>query len=151
MNDNFIIRQATIHDLHRLIPIFDDYRAYFKQERNPAKVESFLFERFEHRESVLFIAEDRDEIVGFAHLYPTFSSLSLQRVWILNDFFIMEHVRNRGIGKRLFREVEKFAAFTKAKGIELSVEHTNTKAREFWEKRGFQNNEEFRYYFYKLS
>lgn len=144
------IRQAAIQDLSKLVPIFDDYREYFKQQKDPAQVEHFLFEKFEHLESVIFIAQDQAEVVGFAQLYPVFSSLTLQRVWLLNDFFITEAYRGSGIGTQLFAKVKEYSRLTKSKGIELSVEHTNKKAWAFWEKQGFKLDEEFRYYFYKL-
>ncbi len=142
------IRQATIQDLSKIVPIFDDYREYFKQPKDPVSVERFLFEKFEHFESVIFIAQLQDEVVGFAQLYPVFSSLTLQRVWLLNDFFIAEECRGSGVGTQLFAKVKEFTLLTKSKGIELSVEHTNKKAWAFWEKQGFKMDEEFRYYFY---
>ena len=145
-----IIRQAAIQDLSKLVPIFDDYRVYFKQTKNPVMVEQFLFEKFEHLESVIFIAQLQDEVVGFAQLYPVFSSLTLQRVWILNDFFIAEEFRGSGVGTQLFAKVKEFTLLTRSKGIELSVEHTNKKAWAFWEKQGFKLDEDFRFYFYKL-
>jgi GNAT superfamily N-acetyltransferase len=145
-----IVRQATIKDLPKIVPIFDSYREYFKQQKNPLKVESFLFEKFVHLESVIFIAEQESEVIGFAQLYPIFSSLSLERVWLLNDFYISEEYRNNGIGKQLFAKVKEFTLLTKSKGIELSVEHTNRKAWQFWEKQGFRIDDEFRFYFYKL-
>lgn len=151
MSNKLNIRQATIHDLPKIVPIFHSYREYFKQQRDPIKVESFLFEKFEHLESVILIAEQQSEVIGFAQLYPIFSSLTLQRVWLLNDFYIAEEFRNCGVGKQLFAKVKEFAMLTKSKGIELSVEHTNKKAWEFWERQGFNIDEEFRYYFYKLT
>ncbi|WHY01446.1 GNAT family N-acetyltransferase [Neobacillus sp. DY30] len=144
------ISQAAIQDLSKLVPIFDDYREYFKQQKDPAQVEQFLFEKFEHLESVIFIAQVQEEVVGFAQLYPVFSSLTLQRVWLLNDFFITERNRGSGVGTQLFEKVKEFTQLTKSKGIELSVEHTNKKAWAFWEKQGFKMDEDFRYYFYKL-
>jgi ribosomal protein S18 acetylase RimI-like enzyme len=143
-------RQATIHDLQRLVPIFDSYREHFEQEKNPLLVERFLFEKFEHLESVIFIAEQQNEVIGFAQLYPTFSSLTLQRVWLLNDFFVAKEFRDCGVGTKLFGRVKDFSILTKSKGIELSVEHTNKRAWSFWEKQGFKLDEEFRYYFSKL-
>ncbi|WP_163100071.1 GNAT family N-acetyltransferase [Peribacillus alkalitolerans] len=151
MNLEINIRQATIQDVPKIVSIFDSYRAYFKQKRNPIEVEKFLFEKFEHLESVIFIVENRSNIIGFAQLYPIFSSLSLQRVWLLNDFFISEEFRNRGIGKQLFGIVKEFSLLTKSKGIELSVEHVNKSAWSFWENQGFKLDEDFRYYFLKIN
>jgi ribosomal protein S18 acetylase RimI-like enzyme len=150
LSNQLTVRQATIEDLPNIVPIFDSYRECFKQPKNPSKVEKFLYEKFEHLESVIFIAAQENEVIGFAQLYPIFSSLSLQRVWLLNDFYISEEYRNRGIGKQLFAKVKEFTLLTKSKGIELSVEHSNEKAWHFWEKQGFRIDDEFRYYFYKL-
>jgi GNAT superfamily N-acetyltransferase len=134
MTNNYIsVRQASILDLYKLVPVFDSYREYFKQERNATEVEKFLFDKFEHLESVIFIAEQNSELIGFAQLYPIFSSLTLQRVWLLNDFFICEDYRNKGVGKQLFEKVKEFTLLTKSKGMELSVEHINEKAWRFWE------------------
>lgn len=144
------IRQATIPDLPKIVAMFDSYREYFGQQKDPAAVEQFLFEKFERLESVIYMAQLQDEIIGFAQLYPVFSSLTLQRVWLLNDFFIAEDFRGSGVGTQLFSTVKEFTLLTKSKGIELSVEHTNKKAWTFWEKQGFKMDEEFRYYFYKL-
>ena len=144
------IRQANIQDLPKIVPIFDSYREYFKQVKDPVMVERFLFEKFEHLDSVIFIAEQQNEVIGLAQLYPIFSSLTLQRVWLLNDFFIAEEFRNCGVGTQLFARVKEFSLITKSKGIELSVEHTNIKAWSFWEKQGFKLDEEFRYYYYKF-
>jgi GNAT superfamily N-acetyltransferase len=144
------IRQAAIQDLSKLVPIFDDYREYFGQQKDPAAVDQFLFEKFEHLESVIFIAQLEDEVVGFAQLYPVFSSLTLQRVWLLNDFFIAEEFRGSGVGTQLFARVKEYTLLTRSKGIEVSVEHTNKKAWAFWENQGFKMDEEFRFYFYKL-
>jgi GNAT superfamily N-acetyltransferase len=144
------VRQASILDLSKIVPVFDSYREYFKQERNPTEVEKFLFDKFEHLESVIFIAEQNSEVIGFAQLYPIFSSLTLERVWLLNDFFICEDYRNKGVGKQLFEKVKEFTLLTKSKGIELTVEHINEKAWQFWESQGFILDEEFRNYFYRL-
>jgi GNAT superfamily N-acetyltransferase len=142
-------RQATINDLPALVPIFDKYRQHFGQAPDPERTHKFLFDRFEHLESVIFVAEVENSVIGFAQLYPVFSSLSLQRVWLLNDFYILEDMRDKGIGKQLFETVKQYCILTKAKGIELSVQHTN-RAWKFWEEQDFVIDDEFRYYFLKL-
>ncbi|MET3697811.1 ribosomal protein S18 acetylase RimI-like enzyme [Bacillus oleivorans] len=150
MRNDLLIRHAAIKDLSKIVPLFDSYREYFGQLKNPVKAEQFLFDRFQNLQSVIFIVEQGDEAIGFAQLYPIFSSLSLQSVWLLNDFYISEGYRHKGAGKQLFAKVKEFAALTKAKSIELSVEHSNEHAWQFWEKQGFQIDKEFRYYSYLL-
>lgn len=98
----------------------------------------------------MFVAETDGRVMGFAHLYPSFSSLTLQRVWILNDFFIEENCRGDGIGGKLLAAVKAYAQATRSKGIELTVEHANVRGWTFWEKQGFRLDTEFRIYFLKL-
>jgi hypothetical protein len=41
-------------------------------------------------DSTIFLAEERGYPLGFTQLYPSFSSVSMKRVWILNDLFAEE-------------------------------------------------------------
>ena len=54
------IYQATINDLKQLVPLFDAYRVFYKQPSDKEGAEKFLFERFEHGESVIFMAKDNE-------------------------------------------------------------------------------------------
>ena len=150
MERKVVVRQAVIGDLPRVVGLFDAYRRYFGQQSDPEGCAAFLFDRFEHLESVMFLAEEGETVRGFAHLYPSFSSLTLQRVWILNDFFVSDGFRHLGIGVALFAAVRLYAEATLAKGIELTVEHANVPGWKFWEKQGFALDTEFRTYFLKL-
>ncbi|NLI97001.1 MAG: hypothetical protein GX436_09880 [Synergistaceae bacterium] len=70
MTGDLAIRQAVIGGLPRVVEIFDAYRQYFGQKSDPEGVEKFLFDRFEHRDSVMFVAEKDGRMLGFPHLYP---------------------------------------------------------------------------------
>lgn len=145
------IRLATISDYREIAPIFNDYRVHFGGKSDVDASAKFLFQRFERRDSLMFIYEEGGNVLGIAHLYPSYSSLSLQSVWILNDFYIVEQHRNNKIGARLFDTVKSYVQETGAKGIELSVEHINDKGWRFWERQGFDIDTEFRYYFLKTN
>ena len=82
------IQQITdLRHLDKLAHIFDLYRQFYKQNGDINSAKSFLKERIIALESVIFVAFEGDTIVGFTQLYPAFSSVTLQRSWILNDFF----------------------------------------------------------------
>ena len=86
------IQQVTdLQHLDKLAHIFDLYRQFCKQNSDINSAKSFLKERIISLESVIFAAFEGDTIVGFTQLYPTFSSVTLQRSWILNDFFVLEN------------------------------------------------------------
>ena len=86
------IQQVTdLRHLDKLAHIFDLYRQFYKQNGDINAAKLFLKERIVASESIIFAAFEDGTIVGFTQLYPTFSSVTLQRSWILNDFFVLEN------------------------------------------------------------
>src|SRR5690554_7423307 len=89
-------RQAVLADLEKIVPLFDGYRQFYDQPSDEAAVRGFLRKRFEQRDSVLFVAEVEGRAVGFTQLYPTFSSVSMARTFVLNDLFVSPEARKSG-------------------------------------------------------
>ena len=101
--------------------------------------QEFLGDRLNNLESVIFCAYTSDErCVGFAQLYPSFSSVSAKRIWILNDLFVLESVRGMGIGTKLLSEIEAFGEESQAKGILIETTVSNTGAQKLYESKGYQ-------------
>src|SRR3954466_9927654 len=95
------IRQATIADIEALSVLFDGYRQFYGRDSDVPAAKKFLIDRFGNGESVLFIAHDGAEPVGFTQLYPSFSSVSLGRIYVLNDLFVSERGRRKGVASGL--------------------------------------------------
>src|ERR1700719_4550644 len=74
------IRKATLKDLDRLAPLFDEYRQFYRQRSDAVAARAYLRERFSHSESIIFIASRDSVAIGFTQLYPSFSSISLGRI-----------------------------------------------------------------------
>lgn len=149
MKVNVEIKQASMVDLQGLAEIFNLYRIFYGQDSDVEGAASFLFERFEHRESIVFIARDskQKQIIGFTQLYPSFSSITMKRSIILNDLFVIESYRNQGIAQLLLDEAKKYTILIKAKGLELSTALDNTQARRLYEKNGYIKDDEYVHYF----
>ena len=79
------IRQATVDDLHLLVPLFDAYRQFYRQPSEPERARGFLLDRFGNNQSVVFLAFADAAAIGFTQLYPSFSSGAMARIFILND------------------------------------------------------------------
>ncbi|TDQ42826.1 GNAT family N-acetyltransferase [Aureibacillus halotolerans] len=153
MTEHYTIYQATIQDLNDLVPLFDLYRVFYEQSSDIEGARDFLFRRFDHAESIIFIAKTVSEgqAIGFAQLYPTFSSISMQRSWVLNDLYVREDHRSQGVASLLLDQVRAFSVNTKAKGVALSTSLDNTKAQALYEKCGFVKDNEFYHYFLNVS
>lgn len=83
-----IISQATTKYLDDLVPLFDGYRVFYRQEANHDAVRDFLKERLKKDDSLVYIAFIDTIAVGFIQLYHLFSSVSMKPVVLLNDLFI---------------------------------------------------------------
>ncbi|MGD6966031.1 N-acetyltransferase family protein [Rossellomorea vietnamensis] len=145
--------RAGIEHLGILSEVFNQYRIFYGQDNDLVRCREFLRERLENDESVIFLAveegDDALEVLGFTQLYPIFSSVSLKRHWLLNDLFVTEKARRRGIGAGLLNSARQLAEKTGAKGLTLETGHDNENAQKLYEKFGFKKHTEF-HYTYKL-
>ncbi|GMK44763.1 N-acetyltransferase [Paenibacillus glycanilyticus] len=150
-NCTFLISMATIDDLDELKILFNEYRMFYNQESNISAAKEFLFERFEHRESIIFVAKDlnHNKIIGFTQLYPSFSSVSMQRSLILNDLYVLSDFRGAGTARALLEAAKDYARSIKAKGLALSTAIDNVRAQGIYEKSGYERDEECYHYFLK--
>ncbi len=148
MNASLNIVQATMEHLDDAAALFDDYRQFYHQQTDIEGARQFLFERLSNRESVIFLVKDTtaDKFIGFTQLYPVFSSLSMQRSWILNDLYVAESYRRRGAAQLLLDAARVHAILTKSKGLELATAMDNVKAQTLYEKNGYQRDDAFYHY-----
>lgn len=142
-----IIHKATLNDLNSLTELFDLYRVFYEQRSNQEGAREFLKARIINKESVIFIAFDGEHSVGFVQLYPSFSSVSMMRSWVLNDLYVKEQFRGKGAGEKLIHKAIQFAKETGAKGVMLETGKENLNAQRLYEKIGFDRESNYFYYF----
>ena len=138
--------RAELDDLDALVPLFDGYRQFYGQKADPDGAQAFLAERFERGESVIFLAVVDRTAVGFTQLYPSFSSVSMMRLWVLNDLFVDPNARRAGVGRALLARAERWATETQAKGLVLSTAVTNVAAQRLYESCGWIRDDEYFHY-----
>ncbi len=140
---SIVVRQAAVSDIEALAPLFDGYRQFYRQPSEPERIRKFLLDRFEHNESLIFVAVEGEAIIGFTQLYPSFSSGALARIYILNDLFVDPRVRGKGTGRALLEAAAQFARRVGALRLVLSTQLTNTAAQALYEKLGWERDTEF--------
>ncbi|MDQ0207332.1 GNAT family N-acetyltransferase [Alkalicoccobacillus murimartini] len=143
------IYQATIEDTQHLSILFNAYREFYYQETDLAGASSYISERLKQKDSVLFVAEHEGKYVGFAQLYPTFSSIAMQKAFILNDLFVAEEARKNGIGDQLLLKVKDYALAQNVLRLSLSTAIHNKAAQRLYEKHGYVRDTDF--YHYQLT
>lgn len=143
------IQLANLFHLKDVVHIVHDYRAFYEvTAQNLDDITDFIKDRLTLKDSKIFIALEGEQVVGFIQLYPSFSTVSLKRQWILNDFFVLPEHRQKGYGSALMDAVIEHFKLT-AKGFILVTEKTNHTAKRFYDKHGWQTDEyDFYTYFY---
>ena len=143
------IIQATLEHLDLITPLFVKYREFYGELPFPDSSRAFLEKRLRRKESVIYLAlpdEDDKRLLGFCQLYPSYSSLSLKRVWILNDIYVAEDARRMLVADTLMRTAKKMAKETQAVRMRVSSKITNKVAHKTYESIGFFEDTEFKNY-----
>jgi ribosomal protein S18 acetylase RimI-like enzyme len=143
------IIQAELKDIEIVTELFDMYRQFYEQPPDIVAAREFLFQRMTNKDSVIFLAiNDKGEGTGFVQLYPSFTSVGMKRLWILNDLFIHKDHRRRGVGQALLERCRQFSIQTNATGLILETRNSNNSARALYEKFGFDYDIYHAYYFF---
>jgi len=143
-----VIRKANTTDISGLADLFDLYRVFYRQASDIAAAHKFLSDRFDNSESVIFVAEQENNLVGFTQLYPIFSSVSLQKAWLLNDLYVHDSVRKQGIAALLLDAARQHGLQTNSKYLLLETAKDNFAAQSVYEKNGWTRTSG---YFYELA
>lgn len=138
------MRLAQHTDLNALAALFNLYRRFYEQPDNLAQATQFMQQRLIKQDSTIFVAEsDQRQIMGFCQLYPTWSSVSMQKAWIFNDLYVREDARKLGIGKQLVKHLLDFCRQTNAVWVTLQTAKDNTNAQNLYKKLGFVQEDQF--------
>jgi ribosomal protein S18 acetylase RimI-like enzyme len=141
------VRLADLNDLDQLAQLFDLYRSFYYQPTDVLAAYAFLEERIERKESVILIAENQHNMVGFTQLYPIFSSVGLRRTWLLNDLYVHPDARKQGVAALLLNAAKNYGIQTGAKWLLLQTGNENSTAQSVYEKNGWKKLSDF---FYEL-
>lgn len=151
MSETVSVRAATPADLPVVTELFCGYLAFYQVAiADGTRPERFLQDRLENGESLILLAETGTGPVGFAQIYPTFSSLSMGRVWTLNDLYVEASGRRCGAGRALVRSCVERARAAGAVGVQLETAYDNVGAQALYKSEGFEP-ETFAAYFLALG
>ena len=139
--------QAFKSHVDQLVPLFDQYRIFYGQSSDPSGAKAFLQERFDLKESIVFLALENDMAIGFVQLYPMFSSVSMQRTFVLNDLFVHASHRGKNIGTLLLERAKAHCMEKGAKGLALETA-TDNPAQKLYEKLGWEKDVACFHYFW---
>jgi GNAT superfamily N-acetyltransferase len=103
------IRLATEIDIEPLTELFNLYRQSLGQTSQLANCRQFISSRLSESDTMIFIATDEQQPLGFLQLYPSYSSLMLKPIWYFDDVYVVEAYRGEGIAKQLIQKAKSLA------------------------------------------
>src|SRR5689334_14084430 len=101
---NTQIIQAGAEHLGSVTHLFDLYRQFYGFPSDLEGAHTFIGERMQKEDSVIYIAVLGTEAVGFIQLFPSFSSAWMKKTWIMNDVYVVEEHRKKGISRQLIQK-----------------------------------------------
>ncbi|MDM9631973.1 GNAT family N-acetyltransferase [Robiginitalea aurantiaca] len=141
------VREASRADLPQLAELMDAYRVFYGADSDVEKARVFMHERLIKQDSVIFVIQNDHALLGFTQLYPSFSSVSLRPLYILNDLFVTPGKRGTGLGEALLRHAQGFCREKGAKGLALETA-TDNPAQKLYERLGWKKDAGVFHYFW---
>ncbi len=151
--NNYQIIQIKPSNASMVYELFDKYRIFYGKESDLKSCRNFINERLHQADSLIYIVIFQGRAVGFTQLYPKFSSAQMTKNWIINDLYVIEQFRSKGVGTKLLRKGFEIAKLKGGKTVYISTQKTNVAAQKLYEYIGFKsvkNNNDFLDYFFDL-
>jgi GNAT superfamily N-acetyltransferase len=142
-------RLVNISDLETVTTLFDAYRQFYSKASDLVGAQNFLSNRITLNESIIFLAFQDEQALGFTQLYPSFSSVSMAKVFVLNDLFVSPAGRGQGVGTALLGTAAAYGKSAGAVRLNLNTDVQNTTAQSVYEAAGWVRDQH--YYMYQLD
>ena len=140
------IKNASLLNIEELHFLFEQYLDFYKIKAAGQISRQFLTERLKQKDSLILLAYDNQEAAGFVQIYPSFSSVALKPIWILNDLFVAPLNRKKGVAKKLLQELELLAKRRNIFSIKLATAVDNDQAKNLYRSLDYMINEKFELY-----
>ena len=140
---NIEIRNATLEDSQCIVDLFVCYLKFYGKTIVFTQAQDFVEQRLRSGDSKIYLAIMNGNACGFCQIYPSFSSLSMGKVWVINDLYVAEAYRRYGVAWQLLLLVSADAQSEGIISMVLETQRDNHKARSLYEKLGFKPSNDF--------
>ena len=132
-----LIRARNEH-ITEVARLFELYRQFYQCKPDIELATTFIRERINNDESVIFVAIDDNQAKGFVQLYASFCSVEAIKIYILYDLYVDAGARKFGIGEDLMNKASEYAKDNDAMRVDLSTAFTNKAGQHLYEKLGYK-------------
>jgi GNAT superfamily N-acetyltransferase len=133
--------------LETLLPMIAAYQRFYEVEEIDEGRNRAFFCRFiaPSENGMLLGARRDDELLGYACLYWSFTSLVPAEMVLMNDLYVEKAARGQGVGRAL---IEASAAVARERGaarLEWATQPENTTAQRLYDTTGAERSEWIEY------
>ena len=138
VNENYIIRSAEREDVPEIFILIKELANYERLLDEVVATEELLEETLfgENSNVEILLAYDENQVLGFALYFYTYSTFLGRPGIYLEDLFVREFARGKGIGEALLRRIARRALEMGGGRLEWSVLDWNEPAISFYKKMG---------------
>ena len=143
-----IIRKARKTDFDKVFELIKEL-AQFEKLKPPSESGKKRLHKDAFGKKPLYnilVSGNGRKISGYAFYFFTYSSFLARKTLYLEDIYITQKQRNKGIGKLFFRELVKIAKKEKCGRMEWCVLDWNKNALQFYDNMGAKPLKDWIYY-----
>ena len=145
---NIKIRKARRSDSKAILKLITELAEFEKLNPPDRSANKRLIkEAFSKNPSFrILLAETKKEVIGYAFYFFTYSSFLARKTLYLEDIFISDKYRNKGVGKLIFERLIRLAEKSDCGRMEWVVLDWNINAIKFYDKLGAEELKEWKTY-----
>jgi GNAT superfamily N-acetyltransferase len=130
-------------EFEQLLPLIAAYQRFYEAEEVDEERNRLFFRRFlaPSGDGMLLGARRGGELVGYACLYWHFTSLLAAETVLMNDLFVAEQARGRGVGRALVEASAEVARGRDAAYLEWATAPDNFVAQRLYDRTGATRSE----------
>ena len=139
--ENLVVRKTEKTDIDTIFELINGLAKYEKRPWDMTGTkEELTFWLFEKNIATTLLLELEGKAIGYAMYYPVFGSFSAKGKVHLEDMFIYEEYRGKGIGKHFLKQIVLRIFEEGYSGMEWSALDWNESAIKFYEKVGAEQD-----------
>jgi len=137
------IAPIAVEEFEELLPLIAAYQRFYEVAEIDEGRNRAFFRRFlaPSEDGLLLGARSEGRLVGYACLYWHFSSLEATESVLMNDLYVDEEARGRGVGRALIEATAEVARERGVPFVEWSTAPDNHTAQRLYDSTGAERSE----------
>jgi GNAT superfamily N-acetyltransferase len=135
---NLDFRLAQFIDIDPLMELVQEFYQFENMTFDEGVIKAFTALLSDEQIGMIWLICDRDRPIGYVALTFFFSMEYHGRCGLVDELYIREAYRGKGIGKKVFALIEEYLQSQKMRSLSLVVDFWNDRAESLYVKLGFR-------------